>query len=196
MLMETKGMRCDIMGTNEAAWKALVTPTKPRLRNLSRRSVAMSESYHAPRRIRKTCKHSPAPMGIYEICHVSSGRVYIGSAICVRCRWNEHRRELREGIHRNTYLQRTWNKYGEDYFSFTLLEECQPFALIEREQYWLDFTRCADSTVGFNHAPTAQSQLGFKHSPESIEKIRQIKSNPSEHTRELLRQANLGKKRP
>src|SRR2546421_3151495 len=38
---------CCIMGTDEAAWKVLATPTKPRLLNLLRRFSIMSESYHA-----------------------------------------------------------------------------------------------------------------------------------------------------
>lgn len=36
-------------------------------------------------------------------------------------RW-QHRKELRKGTHVNTTLQRSWNKHGEDNFSFNILE--------------------------------------------------------------------------
>lgn len=156
----------------------------------------MSESYHVPRRTRKTCNHSPAPSGIYEIRHVSSGKVYIGSALCVRCRLLHHKQELGRNKHRNRYLQAAWNKYGEDAFSSALIEECVPDMLIQREQCWIDTTHCTHPQFGFNLSPTAQSQLGFRHSEEGRKNISRAKSNPSEATRELLRQANLGKKRP
>ncbi len=184
------------MRAYEAAPNALVTRMEPRTHYLSERLVSMSESYHAPRRSRKTCNHAPAPSGIYEICHIVSGKVYIGSALCVRCRWLHHKRELNRNKHGNAYLQAAWNKYGEAAFSHRTVEECCIDMLIVREQYWLDTTHCTDAKLGFNISPTAQSQLGFHHSEQGCKNISRAKSNPSEHTRELLRLANLGKKRP
>jgi group I intron endonuclease len=187
-------MRCGIMRTNEAALQAVSTPIEPRLHNLFRRFFVMSESYHASTRSRKTCKHTIAPTGIYTILHVASGKVYIGSALCVRCRWNGHRSTLNLGKHRNGYLQAVWNKYGKDAFVFSILEECSPDKLDEREQYWLDISQCTDERFGFNLAPIAQSQRGIKRSEEFCKKLRN--RTTSEDTRKLLSQANLGKKRP
>lgn len=39
-------------------------------------------------------------------------------------RWDNHRACLRGGYHGNKYLQRSWNKYGEDNFEFIILVNC------------------------------------------------------------------------
>ncbi len=154
----------------------------------------MSESYHTPVQHRKTCRHVPAPSGIYIFWHLASDRVYIGSSVCIRCRWNQHKCGLNKNKHRNGYLQAAWNKYGPDAFAFGMLEECSPDMLVEREQYWLDISQCTDERFGFNLAPVAESQRGIKRSEGYCQTLRQRKS--SDHTRDLLRKANLGKKRP
>jgi hypothetical protein len=45
---------------------------------------------------------------------------------------------LRKGSHGNLRLQRTWNKYGEDSFSFNVVEQCEPARLLELEQKMID----------------------------------------------------------
>lgn len=39
-------------------------------------------------------------------------------------RWDSHKSCLRGGYHGNKYLQRSWNKYGEDNFEFIILVDC------------------------------------------------------------------------
>ena len=56
--------------------------------------------------------------GIYTIICKTTGKYYIGSAVWIRKRWRNHREDLRKGKHHNLYLQRAWNKYGEDNFDF------------------------------------------------------------------------------
>lgn len=143
-------------------------------------------------RDRKTCSHAVLQSGIYEIRHINSGRVYVGSARCIPCRWRLHLFYLKKGKHHSSYLQRSWEKYGEDAFAFAVLEACTPEQLIEREQHWIDSTGCIDRAKGFNRAPRAGSQLGFKHSEESIQKMRLRKM--SEEDKERLRQINTGRK--
>ncbi len=55
---------------------------------------------------------------VYEIKNVVTGRVYIGSTIDPRTRFQRHRRELRGNRHPNPALQNAWNKYGEDALVF------------------------------------------------------------------------------
>lgn len=62
--------------------------------------------------------------GIYLITCVPSGRVYVGQSVSIRHRWEEHRRSLRTGVHRNPILQASYNKYGADAFRFDVLCEC------------------------------------------------------------------------
>lgn len=105
---------------------------------------------------------------IYQIRHIESGRVYVGSAINPRDRLTAHKYELRKGTHHSQYLQHAWNKYGAAAFAFEIIE---PVLLIEdliiREQYWIDALRAADRQYGFNIYPTAGSSLGAKHTEET-----------------------------
>ena len=96
--------------------------------------------------------------GIYRIVQVSTGRHYIGSAIHVDKRRIRHLWELRTGRHNNAKLQRSWNKYGIEDFTFEVMELCTPEVLIEREQYWID-----SSAPYFNIMRKAGSALGYRH---------------------------------
>jgi group I intron endonuclease len=106
--------------------------------------------------------------GIYKITNTTNGKVYVGSAVNFDTRWKEHARELRKGTHHSSALQNAWNKYGEENFEFSIIEECERTrkVLLGREQYWMD---TLDSVAkGYNIAKTAGSQLGMKQSPEAI----------------------------
>lgn len=50
-----------------------------------------------------------------------SGTVYVGQARNIRKRWEVHRCTLENDKHRNSYLQRAWNKYGSAAFRFEVL---------------------------------------------------------------------------
>jgi group I intron endonuclease len=63
-------------------------------------------------------------------------------------------------------LQRAYNKYGADLFSFVVLEKCAPCDLINLEQSYLDL-----SPHEYNINPTARSMFGYRHSDETKRKI-------------------------
>jgi group I intron endonuclease len=105
---------------------------------------------------------------IYQIRHIDSGRVYVGSAINPRDRLTAHKYTLRKGRHHSEYLQHAWDKYGADAFVFEIIE---PVLLIEdliaREQYWIDTLRASTRKYGYNISPTAGSVLGVKLTDEA-----------------------------
>lgn len=106
--------------------------------------------------------------GIYAIRHMESGKVYVGSAVNLKRRWANHRASLRSGVSRSKYLQRAWNKHGEDAFSFDVLEFVENKAdLIAREQAWIDALIVNGKLGGYNTSQTAGSCLGVKHSEET-----------------------------
>ena len=106
--------------------------------------------------------------GIYKITNITNGKVYVGSAVNFDTRWKEHIRELRKGTHHSSALQNAWDKYGEEKFEFSIIEECERTrkVLLGREQYWMDTLESV--AKGYNIAKTAGSQLGMKQSPEAI----------------------------
>ena len=60
---------------------------------------------------------------IYLIQNKTDGKVYTGQSINYKSRWGTHLWSLRKGNHHCAHLQRAWNKYAEDNFDFTLLQD-------------------------------------------------------------------------
>lgn len=61
--------------------------------------------------------------GIYTIINNVTGKLYIGESLDIYRRWhNEHIPQLRKNCHYNKELQNDFNKYGEENFSFEILE--------------------------------------------------------------------------
>jgi group I intron endonuclease len=135
--------------------------------------------------------------GIYLIRNNANGKLYIGSSKDMNARWRNHKSELNRKKHTNSYLQHSWDKYGESSFSFEYLEECIATReiLIEREQYYLDSLR-----PEYNLAKKAENCLGVKHSISTRQKMSEAakrrQRNPcSEETKAAISQANRGQKR-
>ena len=104
---------------------------------------------------------------IYQIRHIVSGKVYVGSAVSPRNRWRNHRIMLQNGNHPNRYLQNAWNKHGEAAFVFEILEPVLFIEdLITREQYWIDKLKASANGHGYNITPTAGSLLGARWTEE------------------------------
>src|ERR1700737_5640504 len=104
--------------------------------------------------------------GVYRIVHIATGKLYIGSAANIATRWGQHRHMVRHGKHHSAYLQRAWNKYGEQDFAFEVIEKIIPDKCVEREQYWIDTLH-----PGYNVYPLAASPLGYRHSEKSKAKL-------------------------
>lgn len=122
--------------------------------------------------------------GIYAISVTgtggsSDGMFYIGSTRDeLKGRMSNHRWCLRKNNHHSKRMQNTFNKYGEKYFCFHIVElfpenikdidklELKTFAL-SREQYWIDFIGFKNL---FNECPIATSPLSRDHTIEEIAK--------------------------
>lgn len=119
--------------------------------------------------------------GIYQVLNTANGKRYIGSAVNTRARWGLHKRQLNTGQHHSRYLQRAWDKHGEESFKFSLLFICTKHTLLFYEQRALDGFRpeynvcsVAGSTLGVKHTSEARinmsiSHIGKKRGPHSYE---------------------------
>lgn len=152
--------------------------------------------------------------GVYLITNKITEKVYIGSSVDIRRRWNQHRSYLRNNKHPNKKLQNSWNKHGENAFIFKVLCSVDdPNTLHVFEQFWINVYDSKDS--GYNLAEVAGSNLGMRHTDEAKAKISAASkgrkmsdewkakislanSSPrgpmSEATKEKLRAAHTGKK--
>ena len=73
--------------------------------------------------------------GIYNIRNIVNDKVYIGSAVSFKLRWNCHQNDLLNNRHVNNKLQNSYNKYGKDSFVYEIIEYVDnKTQLIEREQ--------------------------------------------------------------
>lgn len=104
-------------------------------------------------------------VGIYAI-ELNDGRCYVGSSTDVLNRWYQHRYLLRGGKHHSPHMQHAWTKYGEEAFTFRVLEDCAQESLIEREQHWISLLAPV-----FNYAPVAGSRKGAKFTDEQRAKL-------------------------
>lgn len=158
-------------------------------------------------------------VGVYMFKNNINNKVYIGSSAELSKRKENHIYSLRKGKHHSVYFQRAWNKYGEESFEYKILEllddNTSTAELLEKEQYWLDKTKCYEKEYGYNILKVAGSNKGFKMSKESRAKlsksrmgirpsketrlklsISKRKENLSKETREKLTKRNLGELSP
>lgn len=88
--------------------------------------------------------------GVYCIENLINHKKYIGQSGDIKSRWRSHKSELRRGIHGNDYLQKAWNKYGEDNFRFYILEECTIDITDDRERYYIAVYDTTNRDCGYN----------------------------------------------
>lgn len=129
--------------------------------------------------------------GIYKLVNKTDGKVYVGQSADVWKRQRQHLNDLRANRHRNIRMQRAFNRDGESQFEFSLIEECTPETLTQREQYWLDFF---STSYRYNICPAAESSLGVKRSEESKAKMSAAKKGRGPILSEEARRRGLQKR--
>lgn len=102
--------------------------------------------------------------------------MYIGQAKDINARWTHHKSDLKHQRHANKHLQNAWNKYGEENFTFSILEECSEEKLNEREKYWIKELDTFNN--GYNQDFGGGGIRGYKHTQEEIDKMRRVQ-NPN-----------------
>jgi len=134
--------------------------------------------------------------GIYKIINNSNNKFYIGSSVNIQQRWSAHKSLLKRGLHANKHLQSSWDKYGEDGFSFVVVEELEEDSILDREQELIEQSRSFVNEVGYNkNLSTTAPMKGRKHSKEAIEKIRKASTGMkhSQETKDKIGKAHKGK---
>ena len=113
--------------------------------------------------------------GIYQIRNITNGKRYVGQSINLKRRKATHRYNLKKDIgEANIHLQRSYNKYGKDFFVFETLIYCEPFELTRYEQFFVDKYKKTDLlyNIGTECVDTCK---GIKRSLETIIKMSEAK---------------------
>ena len=107
--------------------------------------------------------------GIYQITNKTNKKKYIGQSQDIHQRWYHHRYDLNNNNHENPYLQQSWNKHGEDNFTFEIITECKPNELNDLEEYYINkYNTFTNRDNGYN----LQSGGGYRQlSDEVCQKI-------------------------
>lgn len=107
---------------------------------------------------------------IYKIVNIENGKIYIGQTIQkFSNRIRSHKSHLKCGVHHNKLLQRAYNKYGMDVFSFKVIEKCDDSIIDERERFWIGFYKTTDRKFGYNFENGGNENK--KHHKETLEKF-------------------------
>lgn len=113
-------------------------------------------------------------IGIYKIVNNATGVCYVGQSQDVKKRVKEHFRLLRWNKHINSKLQRAYNKYGHDQFSWGLEAVCESLEDLDRiEEAFLKGEASFSEPTYFNIASFAKAPMrGNSHSEEVRARIR------------------------
>ena len=135
---------------------------------------------------------------IYKIANRINDKIYIGSTSDKRMRWQKHKSRLKNNKHNNPHLQNAWNKYGNENFEFSVIEQVNKTNdLIQREQHYID-----NLEPEYNIIPKADRSEASEKTRKKISEAVSGKNNPfygrrhSEETREKISEANSGKDAP
>lgn len=115
--------------------------------------------------------------GVYKITNIINWKVYIGQSINMINRWKDHIHALNRNDSKCALLQRAWNKYGQENFSFEILELCTEEQLDEIEIKYIEMYDAFNPEKGYNIEPGGNKN---KHL--------------SEETKQRLRESHLGKR--
>jgi group I intron endonuclease len=131
--------------------------------------------------------------GIYFIMNKLDGKVYVGSAQDIKKRIVRHRSQLNHQTHPNQHLQLAWNKYGEENFTFDILELVDIPDLIKIENQYLKIAERLPDRY-YNIAYDATSPMrGRKISTETKLKLSAVWKG-RKHTEEAKRKMRLAVK--
>lgn len=116
-------------------------------------------------------------IGIYKIVNKATGKCYVGQSQRVKKRLKEHFRLLNLKKHPNSYLQRSYDKYGKDQFEGYIEVVCENADDLDTiEEAFLHKKAWFEEEVVYNIANFSKAPMRGKiHTEETRKKIKETK---------------------
>lgn len=129
--------------------------------------------------------------GIYKITNIINGKVYIGQSINIKARWKDHVHTLNRNTSHSTLLQRAWNKYKAENFTFEILELCAEDMLDEVETKYITLYDSCNNGYNIESGGNFNKCL----SEETKQKLREshLGMFPSDDTKKKMSESKIGK---
>ena len=128
-----------------------------------------------------------------------NNKAYIGQAIDIYARWEQHIRELNNNLkYCNPHLQNAWNKYGADNFEFTIICQCLEYDLDRLEIHYIAHYDTYNN--GYNLSLGGEGNRGYKFTDEQRAKVGEVLNRPEvkkkhrERTREAVNRPEVKEK--
>jgi len=154
--------------------------------------------------------------GIYQIKNIMNGDIYIGQSVNLYKRKYSHFNSLKNNTHKNKFLQKAYNDFGENCFIFSIILICEKIELTYYEQKLVDklnpiyniFKKCVNSSFGIICSDEVRrnlsnSHLGKKNTEEQNKKISESGLGEKNHffgkkhsaiSKEKISKAGIGRK--
>lgn len=126
---------------------------------------------------------------IYLIKNLINNKVYIGSTKDVKSRKANHFSQLNSNTHKNLHLQRSFNKYGRNNFSFHILEYLNSENdLYKKEAIWINNFNSLNYKFGYNKQNIDLDSSKIKLNLNQINALKE--KGKKEMTKEKLEKMN------
>jgi group I intron endonuclease len=124
------------------------------------------------------------------IKNIVNNKIYIGQSLDINKRFKRHLRELKNNIHTNDHLQRSWNKYGKNNFKFEIIEQVEENQLNSREVYWIEYYKSHNSEYGYNKTLGGDSEIPTEETKLKLSQASKGKPKSEQHKKNLWKNRN------
>jgi group I intron endonuclease len=130
---------------------------------------------------------------IYKIQNIVNKKMYIGQTNNPNRRKKRHFSELNCLSHKNTHLQKSWNKYGSNNFTFEIIDKANSFEeILEKEKFWINLYKTIDRKFGYNLTDGGRAPVFSKETIKKLSNFQKGRKKSEEHKRKISK-ASKGK---